>query len=237
MDRQIIFSAPMVRALIDWRKAQTRRMIKLPTKTHRGTPIYENPKMGGWQADTIGGKGSYLDPLLTVPAPERACLWHQTTGTAVLPKYATGDRLWVREACSAIELEDGTDVIRYHADGSDILIKNTMDAADRWSAMSHYGNRRSAVVPSIHMPRWASRLTLTVTDVRVQRLQEISEADAKAEGCGMRIGPAPFNNYRSGFELLWDSLHGPDAWDANPWIAAISFDVKRGNIGEYEVLK
>jgi len=100
------------------------------------------------------------------------------------------------------------------------------------------------------MPRWASRLTLTVTDVRVQRLQEISEADAWAEGCRQGemddhekpfpadepdpsgIGERGWDNARDWFGDIWNSLHGPDAWEANPWVAAISFDVHCLNIDD-----
>ena len=91
--------------------------------------------------------------------------------------------------------------------------------------------------PSIHMPRWASRLTLTVTDVRVQRLQEISEEDARAEGAypcegGWSYGGSPLagTTARGAFYCLWNSLHGPDAWSANPWVCALTFTVDRRNI-------
>jgi hypothetical protein len=83
--------------------------------------------------------------------------------------------------------------------------------------------------PSIHMPRWASRLTLRITDVRVQRLQEISEADARAEGAplelrlldSVRLGATA--SHTGGFERLWESIHGPDSWAANPWVWVIEF--------------
>ncbi len=89
------------------------------------------------------------------------------------------------------------------------------------------------------MPRWASRLTLTVTDVRVQRLQEISEEDAltqkafryeAADACALRVAAILPRAFRD----LWNSIHGPDAWDANPWVAAISFTVHRCNIDTME---
>ena len=90
------------------------------------------------------------------------------------------------------------------------------------------------------MPRWASRLTLTVTDVRVQRLQDISEADAQAEGlvevyegwatdsAGRHWGPTARDSYR----ILWNDLHGPEAWAANPWVAALTFETHRHNIDQ-----
>ena len=88
--------------------------------------------------------------------------------------------------------------------------------------------------PSIHMPRSASRLTLTVTEVRVQRLQDISEEDARAEGIEGEFLPWPqgYWTYRPYFAELWNSLHGPDAWDANPWVVALSFTVQHGNIDQ-----
>jgi hypothetical protein len=96
------------------------------------------------------------------------------------------------------------------------------------------------------MPRWASRLTLTVTDVRVQRLHDISEADAEAEGierlksgrgfydptaskAAVRFGEWT-STARQGFSRLWESIHGPSAWDANPWVVALTFTVEKRNI-------
>ena len=138
--------------------------------------------------------------------------------------YATGDRLWVREAVCWVSRWGW----RYRADDDDLSDKREAGEVGRWR-------------PSIHMPRWASRLSLTVTEVRVQRLQEISEADAAAEGCeatGWR--PTYGNPDNAGFEEsipakdafadLWNSLHGPGAWEANPWVAAYTFTVQRGNI-------
>ena len=124
------------------------------------------------------------------------------------PPYALGDRLWMREAFAT----DGS-VVRYYA---------TDDVHE-------LRKKRSP----IHMPRWASRLTLLVTDVRVQRLQEISRGDAMEEGCpfaNMADGPNPRDWYRD----IWNSIHGPDAWDANPWVAAISFETHRCNIDTME---
>jgi hypothetical protein len=85
----------------------------------------------------------------------------------------------------------------------------------------------------IHMPRWASRLTLTVTEVRVQRLQQISEDEAKAEGVRPAFSyPGHENVYANpryvwGFHELWHEIHGASSWSANPWVAAITFDVAK----------
>lgn len=95
--------------------------------------------------------------------------------------------------------------------------------------------------PSIHMPRWASRLTLAVTDVRVERLNEISRTDAIAEGCDSPLtgteAPTPgpgvwLADERTSFAILWNGLHGPGAWGANPWVVAVSFEIRLGNIDE-----
>ncbi len=197
-DRPIIFSAPMVRALLAGRKSQTRRVLKPPYGT------LEYLRDGTWRPISI--------------------------------KFFPGDRLYVREAhalvpSSAYRMSEG---VEQAVDPSDPDLGCVFTAGwdrckPRWR-------------PSIHMPRWASRLTLVVTDVRVQRLQEISEADAAAEGLvsayegwatdagGSHWGNTAVNSYR----VLWNDLHGPDAWDANPWVAAITFTVHHVNIDQME---
>lgn len=181
-DKPIIFSAPMVRALLDGRKTQTRRILKPPYGT------LEFQANGTWK------------PICT--------------------KFFPGDRLWVREACATWvgELKDAA----YRADETDAEWENL-----RHDARLGFWKIR----PSIHMPRWASRLTLIVTDVRVQRLQDISRGDAMEEGCpfaNMADGPDP----RDWFTTLWNSIHGPKAWGANPWVCAISFTVTPQNIDQ-----
>ena len=211
-DRPIIFSAPMIRALLDGRKTQTRRIVRLPN----------------WAAEIneIGDDGYTL-----------WCVSRES-GSIVpaLPQYLPHDRLWVREAWSGVHRlahvkpsnritfmeEDGPvlhDEIWYWADGS-----------------PEYGDWEKPR-PSTHMPRWASRLTLVVTDVRVERLQDISEADARAEGVsGSAGGTWGCEGLIEDYSDLWNSIYGPDAWDANPWVAALTFDVHRCNIGQmYEV--
>ena len=219
-DRPIIFSARMVQALLAGRKTQTRRLYKVPA-------------------------GSYV---------EQGRVWAMTDGCAygdaALP-YAPGDRLYVREAWRTERGQDrqnATEIAAacldagysrvwcptfYEVDAARVNFENGMVAG-------RYRHAR-------FMPRWASRLTLTVTEVRVQRLQDISEADAWAEGCkpgtlddngdpfpaeephpkGGWIG---WDNARDWYADLWESLHGPDAWATNPWVVAVSFTVQHGNI-------
>ncbi len=216
-DRPIIFSAPMVVALLDGRKSQTRRVLKLPK----------------WAREIDDVCGMRVDMI------------DRSTGCVATwyPPYAPGDRLWVKEAwrvdaewddCPPREF-DGADAIHYEADGEQRL--------HLWGNPFTPGRLRSP----IHMPRCFSRLTLIVTDVRVQRVQEISEADAKAEGAddGFRQIVAPGNcpeprcdGVHYGplwhFRDIWNSIHGTDAWDANPWVAAISFTARRCNIDTME---
>lgn len=203
-DKPILFSGPMIRALLDGRKTQTRRLLRPQPRT---APIR--------QVDGLWTDGVQIGETAVIKIP-----------------YAVGDRLWVRESWS------GEHVFRNHKPSE------RQDFA--WEGEVHYRNHVHYWAdggpeygdwekprPSIHMPRYASRITLTVTDVRVQRLRDISETDAKAEGCGMRIGPAPFNNYRSGFEDLWDSLNADRApWADNPWVVAYTFTVREGNIDD-----
>ena len=213
-DRPIIFSSAMVRALLDGRKTQTRRVLKpqphaavASIELHRSYPGEFVPWCGGEAQSSI-----------------------------VVP-FAPGDRLWVREGFSRTDAG-----FAYMAD--------------------HPGDPRGiGWRPSIHMPRPASRLTLTVTEVRVERLQAISEEDARAEGVHadtwggvtpMLANPAdacahsaarpvywaPGNDAddclcftaRDAFAWLWNHIHGGDAWAANPWVAAISFTVERRNV-------
>lgn len=201
-DRPILFSAPMVRALLAGTKTQTRRVIEPVTG-----PIQEGDIIVSWPAD----------------APVRK-------GLTFRPRFAVGDRLWVKETWRTHRSWDD------HKP-SDVPRSRLWYEADRDNCDQH-GKAR----PSIFMPRWASRLTLTVTDVRVERLQDISEADAIAEGIEPSAlsghwkdyGPdplpwaSPVESYRS----LWKSLHTkPDhLWADNPWVCALSFDVREGNI-------
>lgn len=196
-DRPIIFSAPMVRAVMEGRKTQTRRV--LPEK-YRGM----------------------LRPAHSVSNGPNGPMAHEYDRSwPVRTPWQVGDRLWVKERLDRANGE----AVGYPADGS-------------WLPNTPWLWQRNSL-PSIHCPRRLSRLTLTVTDVRVERLQDISEADAIAEGLewvvpGMWavdrtlpiIGDDPVRVYSE----LWDSINGPGAWEQNPWVAAVSFDVRRGNI-------
>lgn len=220
-DRPILFSAPMVCALLAGTKTQTRRAIKKPPA---------------------------LDAL-TVFGPRFLLL----PANADLLSHAVGDRLWVREAHYMTDDGDN-EVAVYAADGADVAahFDQMTDLERRYPGCDWSKHRR--LRPGIHMPRWASRITLTVTEVRVQRLQDISEEDAWAEGC--RLGepwdsgqgffpaeePSPdghgwlgWDDAREWYSDLWDQINGPGAWESNPWVAAYSFTVRLGNIDAEEV--
>lgn len=219
-NRPILFSGPMVRALLDGRKTQTRRVLK-PQPDLRG-----------------------LVSFGTVLAGQRCVAYRAEieAGTLRLP-CAPGDLLWVREAFGfgsrPHPIHGSVDGVEYRAD--EVLIE-APDLIDLHTPKTPDGFCYGDVMgdgwrPSIHMPRWASRLTLRVTDVRVQRVQEISEGDAKAEGVepfGGRDAEYEALHARISFEALWDSLNARRGygWGANPWVAAYTFEVIRQNVDE-----
>lgn len=212
-DRPILFSDPMVRALLDGRKTQTRRVL---------TPQpydFPHPDDGHrcWNASgVVGGR---------ICISDRALLdLHR--------KPQPGDRLWVRETLRANSNDQGARWYGYAVDGKDV-----------WP-LTEWIKARDNIV-SIHMPRWASRLTLIVTDVRVQRLQEIDEADATAEGiaqCGRFFGIPDADwdeaalTARDAFANLWDSLNAKRGfgWAENPWVVAVTFTVHRRNVDQMQ---
>lgn len=221
-DRPILFSAPMVRALLGGRKTQTRRVHF--TQSPVMTPKCDNG----------------CEPRLTRMCISPSCNKRTVTET----KVHVGDRLYVREHWrTTLAFEDlkpsqmkSSDTrIKYEADG---LVDNKLKSFDHF----HEGRFRQGM----HMPRWASRLTLIVTDVRVERLQAISEADAVAEGCfkgkasgrvfaneaAMHLGGDEWANARDWYADLWEVINGPGAWQANPWVAAYTFTVIPKNIDE-----
>lgn len=225
-ERPILFSAPMVRAILDGSKTQTRRVVK-PQPKHR----LVEPKVGL----TIG-----MDPA------DDGGIWYDADGVGpgvpVRPPWRIGDRLWVRETFGfgtrPCPREGWRDGLEYRADAHNlgehdlvplypIRAPSTVDIP---SMMERDGWR-----PSIHMPRWASRILLEVTDVRVERVQEISDKDCAAEGVeveycctGFECGcyGQPIEPPRHYFAALWDSINGKRegcSWDDDPWTWVVSF--------------
>jgi hypothetical protein len=234
--RPILFSAPMVRALLAGTKTQTRRIVK--PQPPEGQHIGECPYSRTWWAYWNG-----------TPAAPRGC----TCAVAPAPYGWNGDLLWAREAWRVHERFSDVARIRYQASERQSWTEQHEDFP---VALSQGLKDKPGYRPSIHMPRWASRITLAVTDVRVQRLQDISEEDAQAEGV-TRIGreyPSfadPDSDWHrapnlwtvedglgstnaptagGAYRMLWELINGPGSWDANPWVWAVSFDVHLKNV-------
>jgi hypothetical protein len=215
--KPILFSGPMVRAILDGRKTQTRRVMR--TRVVEGGAIYD-------------GAGGQMDHVDTEEVPEA-------------PKYRPADILWVRETWLHVpDAHDGMgDCTYYRAAPPEIYRKPYLESAPRnWDKQNAEWMKENGFKwkPSIHMPRWASRLTLEVTEVRVQRLQEISEEDAKAEGAepalllGKMVGGSP-DMSRRGFAKLWNSINEKRGfgWGANPWVVAVTFTPHQVNVDEF----
>lgn len=229
-DRPIIFNGTMVRAILDGRKTQTRRVLKLPKKTFSGGPIYERPDMGGWEPCVNGGGGCFkIVGGVRVPAPETVGIWHCTTGVCMDAPWQGGDRLWVRETWKP------------HSIYADRSPRDVPQSKVFYRADDAYAPSNTKWVSSSQMPRWASRLTLIVESVKVERLQDISEEDALAEGFpvthdGKHYDPPPpsvdsWQGYgRASFFLYWSRHHGSAALAENPWVAAITFRAIHANI-------
>ncbi|HBL7110039.1 hypothetical protein F3H66_08615 [Serratia marcescens] len=193
----VIFNGEMVRAILDGRKTQTRRVIanvgpdnciplQKPTKTKDG--IYTH----------------------VMDAP----------GHGLCPFGQVGDRLWVRETFQGplIPEDELSEYLGANPDKfqSPAYCEYAADGGAKPEYVDSDENTRYGWRPSIHMPRWASRITLEITAVRVERLQDISKADSIAEG-----GTEHFNI--DWFGPLWASIYGVDSWNANPWVWVIEF--------------
>jgi len=185
-ERPILFSGPMVRAILGGRKTQTRRVVK-PQPINLTGPDFDGP----------------VDRSF-------ACPYGQP-----------GDRLWVRETHLSVSRDHAHDLLEGNKVGSQLVYKTSFH--DDWIkyAKEKYGYKWK---PSIHMPFEACRLFLQITNIRIERLQDIGDADAANEGCiygrGASVDPAVGNNI---FINLWQSVYGEESWNANPWVWVIEF--------------
>lgn len=203
-ERPILFSGPMVRALLDGSKTQTRRVFKLP-RGHKWDELQGGISSGNIECDKWPGS------------------WHVSEFRC--PYGQPGDRLWVRETFSGPHCMEKADEEPAMPPGKWPMESAIWCWADGEPAHGDWTRPR----PSIHMPRWASRITLEIASVRVERLQDISEADALAEG----VGPGTVESFArvagvtrpAGFSYrdLWGSINGPGSWDANPFVWVIEF--------------
>ena len=194
-ERGMIFNGEMVRAILDGRKTQTRRPIKW--KQTRFTEIGERED---------GSKWPWSEDA------EHACdFWHPC------PFGAVGDRIWVREAFRVHSRATDVATLVYKASERNswteqtrrvpVAVCNKPATPEKWT-------------PSLHMPRWASRILLEITGVRVERLRSMSQDDARAEGVTAASGPMEAG---LAFRELWDAIYGEESWKANPWVWVIEF--------------
>ncbi|ECF2431430.1 hypothetical protein E1676_23400 [Salmonella enterica subsp. enterica serovar Beaudesert] len=198
-ERGMIFNAEMVSAILSGRKTQTRRPIKW--KQTRFTEIAERDdgSLWPWAEDCERGGDIWF-----------AC-----------PYGEIGDRIWVRET------------FRVHSRATDVAtLVYRASVRNSWTEQTHrvpvaVCNKPATPekwTPSIHMPRWASRILLEITDVRVERLRDLNEEDAKSEGITPSAGGVlPGWEYRINFRDLWMDIYGTDKWEANPWVWVIEF--------------
>ena len=197
-ERPILFSAPMVRAILEGKKTQTRRVIKpQPENLVEGKAInipygyYPDRFFGGNLWTYWGPKGSKDQGKCTLPLFK-------------CPYGQPGDRLWVREAFHICPHHED---YFYRADDENLLLKCKVHT--KWR-------------PSIHMPRAASRIQLEITDIRVERLCDITDQDAIEEGVD-RTNTSLRGYATERFKNLWQSINGPDSWEQNPWVWVVEF--------------
>ncbi|MDI3223535.1 hypothetical protein [Klebsiella michiganensis] len=203
-ERGMIFNGEMVLAILDGRKTQTRRPVKFP--------VHDKNLGCELAGNELAGElsaGNYLNSVFGKP----------------------GDRIWVREAFRVHSRATDVATLVYKASERNswteqtrrvpVAVCNKPATPEKWT-------------PSLHMPRWASRILLEITDVRVERLNTISEEDARAEGiidggclncgepepCGC-ANPEP--DATDAFAYLWQSIYGQENWNANPWVWVIEF--------------
>jgi hypothetical protein len=235
-ERPILFNAAMVNAILAGNKTQTRRVMKpQPTKLPP-----DSSRTGHWWPSNKFQTMLHVEDTLQ----NKAGGWLGLAGDAC-PLGDVGDRLWVRESFyigasmhhhteknSRVYVEYkplSPNAVKYghHGESKECMrplgevgpCQNTptfrRDGSIRWR-------------PSIHMPRWASRITLEITAVRVERLRDISEEDALAEGVRTEQDTASegagwYDKPRRAFQFLWSSIYGDESWGANPWVWVIEF--------------
>lgn len=204
-ERPIIFNNEMVRAILDGRKTQTRRVIKpQPTKWLK----YQLTSR-----DWITFQGN--------DDPDDLCVWK-------CPYGVPGDRLYVRETwqiCSREEVIPGEPTIPWAHNPEQLVVVYRASSQEVNPDHPEWG--RSRWRPSIHMPKWAARLWLEITDIRVERVQDISEDDARAEGV-INDPVVPWVDQPiTWFSRLWNSINEKRSygWDVNPWVWVVTFRV------------
>lgn len=221
-EHPILFSGPMVKAILEGRETQTRRIVDWKRLHKQAGLTFPTKCRLAWFTILNG--------------------WGIDAGDSVMravdcPYGQPGSRLWLKETWQYADwTDDGYPFIRYAANNETKLIESGIPDAweqkleDAWCRLStdaNYAIDQKAADrvwrPSIFMPRWASRITLKVTAVRVERLQNISENDALAEGVESWKRGETYEAAKSKYAALWESINGPGSWAKNPWVWALSF--------------
>lgn len=203
--RPILFSAPMVRAILDGRKTQTRRVVKdMPEWVTYTGPWHSG---GGVQIFSAQGGMNF-----------RRC-----------PYGFPGARLWIRETWAVRSGPSGPQ-IEYQADGAHAPLPTHHDIRDEGGKVDLTRYVADRWRPSIHMPRWASRITLEIAGVRVERVQDITLEDAQREGCEEPDWPRYYKgelvfDAREAFSHLWNDINAARGygWQSNPWVWVVEF--------------
>lgn len=246
----MIFNGEMVRAILDGRKTQTRRIMKVQPSdgfhpTHNG---YDLDLNAHWYTPGVVDKNGYLQP-----AKKDVFGVADENEGYTCPFGAVGDRIWVRETWGVVshELDEDGRIQPWRPDrpataihempfGNGYYNGHAIYAADgefTWGDDDGYEDGRSCWKPSIHMPRAACRILLEVTGVRVERLNSISQEDAQSEGMELTGWRPTYSDPDSGGEVwtpydnfaqLWESIYGEESWKANPWVWVIEFKLIEG---------
>lgn len=218
-EHPILMSGPMARAILEGRKTQTRRIVR-----------WKSPEPGlnlGFSGLSAGHYCTGLPSSGHVLYSRRGDgAWEQRTKPTFCRYGSAGDRLWVREPAElasvcGYNVPGATMELRYLAGG-----RRAFDRDAFGTPYATGGKLFARAVPGIHMPRWASRITLEIESVRVERLNSISEEDAVAEGFAPYSNGFAISSAREGFSSLWDQLNGDKPgrdWASNPWVFAVSF--------------
>lgn len=244
-ERPILFSGPMVRALLAGTKTQTRRLVKWRGETPdfhggRGDTLdlsawgwfFDGPRHNGYMVLERGLDERHDHGHISLPSPygdPGVRLWvRETWSTDQLHVYPC-PRAWYRADFGRYE-DPALSAGEFHTCSKEQRARK-VSVSDCWACVRDaYG--KFIWKPSIHMPRRASRLSLEITGVRVERLQKISEADAKAEGIEQmahvwknydRKDRLQFIDPRDSYRSLWESINGPGSWELNPWVWVIEF--------------
>ena len=235
-EHPILCAGPVVRHIIAGIQTQDRRPLTRRNSFVDGhdAPSWNLLDLSAAWVDPGPSPVGNPGPYLKAPCP--------TAGTVhrVYPRVQVGDVLWCRETWRPV-MESWASFVEYRAGGTRGEHGDRFEGLNK-IALRFPGARKDVHSehwhPSIHMPRWASRLTLEVTGVRVERLQDISEADARAEGIPTneageflapeRLAPWRFTTARDAFAVWWDEFYGVgmvDSWEASPWVCAVTFKV------------